>query len=226
MTATQQLGTGRSAEFSESGGGGASLADVMLGKSFFQSLGILPANTIFENLNAFKPTDYEFGMTHVVEAATAKFTNASPGNAGWNLGASYNKVLIILGMSRIVGFSAGPSIGQVASSDANPPQGYFFVADPSGGCAIFKAPTGGGWSQIANDANLTPPAGGGVGQALYYNKLTNKLTAFLRFGIGQWIKAVDVTDASFAAKAINAGIVTFVTSPYYVGCAMGVYAED
>lgn len=212
--------TGWEAYMPSAGGGDFDRLD----KAYFDDNGFLPGTTILEEEDSFPPNDFVYGTTPTIGAASVKLSAGSPSHYGWDLGGSYNKVLIILGSVRIPpSYSVGLFIGQASSSDANPPQGYFSVMDLSSAFDIFKTPTGGGWASIINDSFYAP--GAFTGQALYYDKLTGRLVAFARFGMERWYKVLDTTDSSYAAQAINAGIIMFSTSPVWAACPVGIYAE-
>lgn len=220
------------------GGGGPSPFSILSGKEFFSSYGLLPANIIKEAPYVFPTPDFQNlnGGTLGILKSRAKFKGDGinrESNFGWNLGASYTRCLIIVGMNRPSQYSVNlsiykttPAVPAFLSTD-----GYFFSWNLfSGNASLYKVISGVP-TQLAIESPVTvAPASSPTtfqdwGWALYYDKLAGELKAFVRSGFDTWWPIYEIAESSIATLLASGISFDNAGTTSWHGCPIGIYAE-
>lgn len=222
----QRAGTGRSAEFADSG---VDLVETMMYKSFFTANNLMPSTTFKEELNTFPTPDFQNlnGGTFAISMSRAKMVvSGNPANFGWDLGAAKSTILQIGVGMRPRGFGMGfflsstlPNAGEI------PNNSYVWVWEVNvARAAIYKITAGPTYTLLGSESGVDASLVANSGMAAYYDDATNRLIFLARGGSEQWFPVVDITDTSFttfrycgyrwgAGSALN----FFTTTP------MGIY---
>ena len=199
--------------------------------AFFSHNSLMPSRQVRKDPYDFPATDFSNigGGTITRSMSVMKYVApAANTNFGWDMGASFSKVLMILGNVRVHATNGGIGFFPTLPSAVDPTDGYLFVSEPSV-LKVYKR-SGGVYTSLTSTAlvgitDTTP--GSVISLAAYVNGSTNRLVLMVRFGAERWFPVLDFTDASFSSFRY-AGV--FVAAPgggttNFFGCPMGIWAE-
>lgn len=210
----------------------------ILGKRFFIRQGLMPGQSsprlgfIREDIDNFPAPDFTNfnGGSLARSMSLGKFTpSGNPANFGWGLGASYSKVLMILGMTRMLSaFYVGISIGTAAAHATTGRQrGYHAGWEPNSvSSRLYKSDGVGGDNPLASDPTFLPPGATSppASIALYVDGSIGRVIMFTRWGAEQWWPILDVTDGTYSAFQ-SVSIQMYLGGVQYFSVPLGVYAE-
>ncbi len=186
-------------------GSGAAMADVRLWKTYFSTISRLPGTTIKEELNTWPAADYSnlTGGTLTRSKGHIKYVPAVlHSNFGWALGASYNKVLIVVQALRARNYNFGLTVGVTQPSTAHNPDGYLGLMETvntafklyvcTGGTAETQLATSGADFQYGDSTS-----GPWVGLALYCDGPGNIQELYvMQYGSAPYMVASAANNAS------------------------------
>lgn len=203
-----------------SGGGGYNELDAVMGKSFFTTHSLKPANTYVEALHTFPTPDFtnlNSGSITITKSRLRYTLNISHANVGWDLGSLKSEVLFILGgvhvtTHRVIlalgsGLPANGS-GRFAYDMANINSVGFRMDKFSGiydvgrstspdGFGTFVAWTG-TYVTLPTALYVPPAIGDVMGMAIYLNTATNDLRVFMRKQFTNWFEIANVTSTQLS----------------------------
>ena len=206
-----------------------------LGKAFFSSQGLLPANTFLEELNNFPDPPVQFlgagSLTRLRSKATV--VSVATGLIGWDLGSGKGEVLFIIGDTRAQGVGAdndnicfSSSVPTSLSTPAN--SNLYIMETNSNRYSLVDA--GGGFTVAP--AGCVPPvcvssfstSGAQVALACYYKASTGAIKFFRRDGAGQWESMIEITESTLASvRAISLQLGGTYTTGWV--CPIGIYTN-
>lgn len=199
-----------------------------LGKNFFSSLSLLPANTIQEQLSTW-PTFSSIsasGSVTYLDSRALQTGSDGPGNGifhYYDMGAEYTKILIIVGLVRGSTTNQGLFVSDDASTTV--PTGYIFLDEKnSSRSRIYNLPSY-ATAIATNTVMYNVGASTGAGMAFYINLSTHRMVCFFRWGNEQWSPAFDVTDATNITATQARYIGTYAHQTGVFSCPMAIYAE-
>lgn len=182
-----------------------------LGKAWFTSQGLLPANTFLEQLNNFPDPPVQFytgGGNRTLSRSRMLVATGLVSLLGWDLGSAKGEVLFIIGDTRPQG--TGGSNANFSFSPSVP--GTVFV--PAGSNTYIMETNSNRYSIVDAGAGFTvsptgcvpPPCVGGfptdgtsTGIACYYKASTGAIKFFRRCGQGQWESMIEITQSTLAS---------------------------
>jgi hypothetical protein len=204
MADTQRLGTGRSSEFVDSGGGGgASIADIYY-KQFFTDIGMLPVNVFKEAFSIFPAEDWSnFGGSGTYDRYLSRGRFKSTANRdnrfGFDLLAPKSEILMIVGGMRL----RSPFLSQIGlGSDIvqSVVEGLFGPGDPNPAAGFKMQGTVGGTDQMVDEAFLGNTTDKEFSLAVYFNTATPISVGFVKFGDMQWFPVCKTATPGMASK--------------------------
>jgi len=229
MTTTPRLATGRSSEYAQD--------DASWLKSFFSAQGLLPKTKIFEDLATFRAPDYSNlngASAPSRSRSRAKFTSSSsPANWGWDLGASYSKVLFIVGMLRTPGGVATSSfltVGKTLPATTTPKEHYFWGPENSSSrVSLYRSDATPTTTLIASDANINPNtiAGPDGAYGIYVDAVAHvQVCAMALGGRVMYPPIADQADANISGTVLRYVGLYFGGAPIvtWAGCPVIAYA--
>jgi hypothetical protein len=230
MAGTPKLGTGKSAEFPQGGGGGASLLDVFY-RDFFTQAGMLPANILFEEIYTFPAEDFTVnlgpGAAPTLTQSMSRQKVQSNGNTdfryGWDTGADRDKILWILGGLRLRGFSVGIFVSPVADQGAG---AFDLCNEPFAGVGIQLRTTAGNDASGQDYLEDSLTRNREASFALYYDRTVPIVKAFVRFGAEQWWPIGTISADLGVMRYVGIRVVPAAgTDVYHAVCPMVIRYE-
>jgi len=210
------------------------MANFLLLKSFFKAQSLMPSTVIKEALYTWPAADFanlNGGSLSLSMSRVKVSPSTNPANFGWNLGATYSKVLVIVGGLRPMAYDAGIIIGNTVPTAPNLPDGYLLQNEtpPTSEMAIYKANGGGSYTKLASDSTVysagiySSPT---CGLAAYVDGTAHRLCLWSRMGSETWMLIHDITDSTLSTfKYAGITIATESGSVMWLTCPLGIYAQ-
>lgn len=216
----------------QSGMGGA---DILLGLDFFEEHGLMPANTIREDLYTMPAGDFEnFSVvTKSFLMSRLRTGGENPWNFGWDMGGEKTKVLFVLAGLKSTGTHFQLFMTDTLPTDATTlPNGtYMYLANGVDQAMHFykhdsdvdtQLDVDGFYSIINNVAAYSGPT---YGMAFYFDAAANRLVGLVKHE-GGWIPILDITDASFSQfRYVGFRYFPFSGQRCWINVPLGIYAE-
>ncbi len=212
------------------GGGGADLAEVLFLKSYFDDQGLLPSTTIKEMLKSFDTFDGVSGSgAFSYLSSRAKETANAETYARFNLGASYTKILLIVGLLKQASTNYGLWIANTLSSSV-PTDGNMFMNETNS--ARFAHYKLNGFSNSTTDA--TEVTGTGTFSTVFPMMAmhldlaagTRRFRAYLRWAGEMWWPIFDISDnTAIAITAAQYAGIYMHNGPGWAACPFGLWAQ-
>lgn len=209
------------------------MANVLINKYFFAEHGLLPANTIKEDLYSWPSTNFQNlnSGTYSSAQARVKFAGSStPANFGWDLGTGYRKILMVVAMARPQTTNDWLFVSETLPASSEIPDGsYGFAAEPNvPRFGFYKQVAGSG--ELVSSESVIAPQGAytstNVSLALYVDSTSYRLMGFVRMAGGMWTTVVDTIGGAYE-QFRYAGIRTQQSGGVvsWFGCPLAIYAE-
>lgn len=213
----------------------SSKADVALMKSFFAANGLLPSNVIREDLYIFQDFAVKnlSGGSLVRTFGSATLTGPGgtvQGNAFYDMGALYTKVLIIFGGIRPKSYNIGPAVCKTSPADQNVTAGFMFVLNsPASKFSLYQSLGGGSYTDIGGETDVVPIDQSYIpnyGMALYIDTVAPKQLAFLRVGTEVYQIVIQNTIAGIdSLRYAGLWFQWNSTDIERLACPVGIYAQ-
>ena len=207
------------------------MADMLLDKPFFSANSLLPSSTFKEELYTWPAADFSNlnGGSSTLSMSRTRLVTANPQNFGWDIGSLKSTILCIIGGVRTRTSSIGVGFSDTLPSASELPDGsYLFNFEGSGPATTIYKRSGGAYTSLATDTGITAAntiSQPTTGLAFYYDDSSNRLLGFLRYGVEQWIKVIDITDTSFTTMRYVSIRSFGVATVMWAICPMAIYTN-
>lgn len=207
-----------------------------LGKAWFASQGLIPANTFLEQLNDFPDPPVSFytgGGSRTLSRSRMLVATGTVSLLGWDLGSAKGEVLFIIGDTRPQG-TGGDNCNfcfssSVPSSVSTPANSNVFIMETNSN-RYSLADAGGGFT-VGPTGCVPPPClagfptfGSQTGIACYYKASTGAIKFFRRCGQGQWESMIEITQSTLASvRAVSLQCAGNYTTGWV--CPIGIYTS-